>query len=193
MSLHLEIATDQLARLRGELVRAHHREIGGVLVGEHLGGDRFRLVAMSVQRRGGGRARFRRDPVAAARFVEDTIEEAGGDATRFNYLGEWHSHPGMSASPSATDLAQMQTIVDDPAEIATFAVLTVVSWRPAGLELSATLFRAGSDPEPIEVGLAGAIGWTQVSSATCRDGPEVDRAAGARTANKPLVVEGGCE
>lgn len=187
MSLRLAVTPDQLARLRSELVRAGRREIGGVLVGEHLGGDEFKLVAMSFQRRGGGRAHFRRDPVAAARFVNDAIEEAGGDATSVNYLGEWHSHPGMGASPSPTDVAQMQAIVDDPAEVANFAVLMIASWRQAGMELSATLFRASAMPEPVEVEIAGAGAWLQVCSAPRRDRADANETESSLAADEPRV------
>jgi len=138
-----------------------------VLVGEHVGGDRFRLIDLSVQRRGGGRAHFKRDPVAAARFVNAAIARGGGDATRVNYLGEWHSHPFLSASPSIKDVRQMQEIVEDPEGIATFSVLIVASARANGLEMSATLFRPQAGEERVEIHVPDgeAKGWRQVSSA----------------------------
>lgn len=165
--MRLSIRREQLDRLIGELRRAGRREIGGVLVGEHLGCDDFALVDLSVQRRGGGRAHFRRDPVQAARFVDEAIGRARGEAERVNYLGEWHSHPSFSASPSVTDVAQMQSIVDDPDEPATFAVLIIVSGRRTGLEMSATLFRDGSGAEPVDVTIVGASvdsRWTMAPS-----------------------------
>jgi integrative and conjugative element protein (TIGR02256 family) len=165
--MRLSITRILLDRLIDELRRARRREIGGVLVGEHQGSDDFALVGLSVQRRGGGRSHFQRDPIQAARFVDAAIAQAGGDAQRVNYLGEWHSHPSFSASPSVTDTAQMQSIVDDPDEPATFAVLIVVSGRRTGLEMSATLFRGGHRPEPVDVKIVGAVDkgrWTMVPS-----------------------------
>jgi len=41
-----------IRRVRREL-RGRWREIGGVLVGEHVGTDTFRIVDFSVQRKGG--------------------------------------------------------------------------------------------------------------------------------------------
>jgi len=166
--VRLSITKGQINKLIGELRRAGRREIGGVLVGEHRGGDDFALVDLSVQRRGGGRAHFHRDPVQAALFVDRAIASAGGQAERVNYVGEWHSHPSFCASPSVTDLEQMQAIVDDPDETATFAVLIVVSGRPAGLAMSATLFRSGTGmAEPVEMEIVGGVaeaGCTMVPS-----------------------------
>jgi proteasome lid subunit RPN8/RPN11 len=167
MTMRLQIEAPHLHKLISELGRAGAREIGGVLVGEHVGGDDFRLIDLSVQRRGGGHAHFNRDPVQAARFVDGAIARSGGDATRINYLGEWHSHPLFSASPSTTDVAQMQQIVEDPDGVASFGVLIVVSGRPHGLEMSATLFRPDHPREPVDVHVPGTEmreHWRQASS-----------------------------
>lgn len=48
------------------------------------------------------------------------------DYTRFNYLGEWHSHPLFYPIPSATDHASMRALVTDPAMGANFLVLMIV-------------------------------------------------------------------
>ena len=144
-----------LLRLSGELARAGRREVGGVLVGEHLGGERFALLDFSVQRRGGGRAHFRRDPVKAAAFVEAAIARHGGDPARVNYLGEWHSHPACPAVPSPVDVAQMRDIVDDPDQPGEFSVLLVVSLTPTTLQMSMTLFRRGVEETEVTVELDG--------------------------------------
>lgn len=167
MTMTLEIGGSHFCRLAAELARAGAREIGGVLVGEHVAGNCFRLLDLSVQRRGGGHSHFTRDPLKAAQFVNQAILDAGGDPTRINYLGEWHSHPSFSASPSIVDVGQMQRIVEDPDEVAGFAVLIVVSGRPTGLELSATLFRPAEAPTPVELQVPGVevrVTWHQAAS-----------------------------
>ena len=77
-------------RLSAALEDARQREIGGVLMGECLAPGRFRVVDLTIQRRGGRFASFVRrlgDALSAlARFFRNT----GDDYTRFNYLGEWH-------------------------------------------------------------------------------------------------------
>jgi hypothetical protein len=74
-----------------ELHRAKWREIGGVLVGEHVEGETFRLVDFSVQREGGDASHFIRDPAQHEVFLQAFFERTGHDYARYNYLGEWHS------------------------------------------------------------------------------------------------------
>ena len=52
----------------------------------------------------------------------------GNDFRRFNYLGEWHSHPSFSAHPSREDIATMTDLVENGEGI-TFAALMIVRLR----------------------------------------------------------------
>lgn len=130
----------ELARqLRSELQAAGRREVGGVLMGERLAADAFRIVELSVQRRGGSVASFVREPAEHADALVAFFERTGRRYERFNYLGEWHSHPSFLPTPSATDLGAMRGIVEDPAVGAHFAVLLVVRLDAGGgLAASAT-------------------------------------------------------
>ena len=58
-----------------ELKSAGRREIGGVLVGEHLGEDRFRLVDISVQRDHGDSHHFVRNPGEHRTFLDNFFEK----------------------------------------------------------------------------------------------------------------------
>jgi integrative and conjugative element protein (TIGR02256 family) len=141
-----------LETLRRELKRARRREIGGVLVGQHLGKETFRIAGISVQHDGGSAAHFERDPVQAKEFLEVFFTETGRDFSRFNYLGEWHSHPTFTVLPSPTDRATMYSIVDDPKVDTAFAVLVICRMHPWwGLQLSAEGFRSGVMPDPIDL------------------------------------------
>ena len=93
-------------RIRKELHRAGRIEIGGLLMGEHLFGDTFRVVDITAQRDGGSYAGFVRDPDLHTSQLESFFERTNGDYTRFNYVGEWHSHPNVCAEPSAIDIAE---------------------------------------------------------------------------------------
>ncbi|MET3910150.1 hypothetical protein FXB40_28385 [Bradyrhizobium rifense] len=138
-------------RLRHEL-RGRRHEIGGVLVGENVGPDTFRLIDISVQLSGGTIAHFVRDPEHHREFLADFFAHTGRDFKRFNYIGEWHSHPAFEAVPSGEDIASMFEIIEDPAVGVNFAILIIARLeRRSVLQLSATLFRAGIIPEPIEV------------------------------------------
>ena len=74
-------------RLRREL-HGRDREIGGVLVGEHVSEDIFRVVDLSVQISGGTGAHFVRDPELAKAFLEEFFTHTGHDYQRLNYIGE---------------------------------------------------------------------------------------------------------
>ena len=145
--------------LQCELKRALHQEIGGVLVGERIEGDLFRIADLSVQRDGGSSFAFSRDPNQHQSFLDDFFARTGYDYQRFNYLGEWHSHPNVPALPSRTDVESMQEIVCDEAVNAPFAVLMIARRRfLGGLEISATEFRCGHIPRTADIALE-SVGW----------------------------------
>lgn len=150
--MKLVIPAELIERLRRELRHAGSREIGGVLVGEHLHGDVFRLADLSVQRLGGSQSHFVRDLQHNKAFLAEFFARTGNNFVMFNYLGEWHSHPSFSVIPSGQDLTTMQNIVEDPNVGTNFAVMLIVSLRRRGpLELSASAFRPSASPEQVEV------------------------------------------
>jgi [CysO sulfur-carrier protein]-S-L-cysteine hydrolase len=124
--MNLLIPNEIAVRFRAELRRAGRFEVGGLLMGAHVSEDTFRVVDMTAQRNGGSRSEFVRDPKAHAAELASFFERTGGDYTRFNYLGEWHSHPNVPAKPSASDVAEMVRLVDDPEVGVTFAVLLIL-------------------------------------------------------------------
>ena len=136
-----------VGRLKRELRRGKSREIGGVLVGEHLADETFRIVDLSVQHSGGTAVHFERDPVHHKEFLADFFKRTGQDYRRFNYIGEWHSHPSFEPIPSGEDFITMRDLVEDPAVGVNFAVLIIARLHGrTELELSATLFRRGTMP-----------------------------------------------
>jgi integrative and conjugative element protein (TIGR02256 family) len=138
-------------------VRCRIREIGGVLVAEHVSGDVFRIVDFSVQHKGGTVAHFVRDPKHHKVFLANFFARTGQNYQRFNYIGEWHTHPAFQPLPSSTDVSAMFDIVDDPEVGVNSAILVIIRFRLfSGLELSATLFRAGISPQSIHVEVEGA-------------------------------------
>jgi [CysO sulfur-carrier protein]-S-L-cysteine hydrolase len=140
-------------RLKREL-RGRSYEIGGVLVGEHIAPDTFRIADISFQRRGGTTAHFVRDPEHHRDFLAEFFARTGDDYQRFNYIGEWHSHPAVEPLPSGPDVLTMFDLVEDTDVGVNFAVLIITRLRRwSRLELSATLFRAGVTPESISVEL----------------------------------------
>jgi hypothetical protein len=139
-------------RLMEALQKAGVREIGGVLMGEHVAPDTFRVKSLTIQDHGGAFASFVRFLEQIVRPLAAFFKSTNHEYRRFNYLGEWHSHPSFVLVPSRTDIASMQEIVDDPNVGATFAVLLIVKRTPAGrLEGALTVFPAGRSHYPGEI------------------------------------------
>jgi proteasome lid subunit RPN8/RPN11 len=152
MKIHLPQTLAQ--RLELALAKSAHWEIGGVLMGEHLGEDNFDIVDLSVQFSGGSAAHFVRDPHQCKVALEQFFARTEHDYRRFNYLGEWHSHPAMEALPSTVDVATMQSLVAEELLGANFALLLVVS-RIADkrLHVSSCVFEKGRVPRGVKLSI----------------------------------------
>src|SRR5262249_15377301 len=111
--MHLLLPLRILDRLQRELRKGGRLEIGGLLMGEHVAGETFRLVDFSVQHSGGSAVHFVRDPAEHQTQLDGFFARTAADFTRFNYLGEWHSHPSFEPLPSPEDVATMHSIVAD--------------------------------------------------------------------------------
>lgn len=152
--MQLLLAPQVIKRLQRELRRAGRREIGGLLMGEHLGGELFRVAEISIQRAGGTDSCFIRNPSDHKVELEKFFAQTGNDYARFNYLGEWHSHPSFEPIPSVTDLKTMQSIVEDPDVGVNFLVLLVCKRAAWGaIEATAVACRTATEPLTISVAL----------------------------------------
>lgn len=141
--MKLRIAKQTLEAWTLALEKASTKEIGGVLFGEHVGTEDFRVVNITEQRRKGGEASFRRKSREAKRALKRLSAAHGNDHERFNYLGEWHSHPNTPAIPSHRDCLTMQSLLADTPSDANFLVLIIVRINGFGdIELSANTFLA---------------------------------------------------
>ncbi len=110
-----------------DLNRARHKEIGGVLFGEQIAEGDFRIVETTRQRFFGGTATtFKRRGGMARKEILALHEKFGGDPNRFNYLGEWHSHPNAPARPSFQDETTMHNLLADQSGVVNFLVLIIV-------------------------------------------------------------------
>jgi len=112
--------------------RAGLRETGGMLFGEHVADDEFRVVEATVAGAGGVSTFFRKLTEGLGR-LEAFFTRTRRDYRRFNYLGEWHSHPSFALRPSPTDDRSMFDIVDDPQTGARFAVAIIVKLEAGAL------------------------------------------------------------
>nr|WP_249817177.1 Mov34/MPN/PAD-1 family protein [Bradyrhizobium sp. 160] len=140
------MAPDQTHRLVAALKQAGVKEIGGQLFGEQLAPSDFRVTELTVQSRPGTFARFIVDLLQAARDAVRFFDRTEHRYTRYNYIGEWHSHPSFAVQPSGTDVATMRDLVRDSQFVGYFAILMIVRLDAEALTAGAWLF----DPQGAE-------------------------------------------
>ena len=145
--MQIELAPDVETGLRDVLRSAGRREIGGMLFAEQLAPSRFRVIDLSMDLYSGSHSNFRRDPSAHEEALNAFFERTGRNFARFNYLGEWHSHPSFSVRPSSEDVVTMTELVSDERSAIAFAVLLIVRLRLRfWLDHSWTIFARGRPP-----------------------------------------------
>jgi proteasome lid subunit RPN8/RPN11 len=146
--LPLEIQDVLVRELRAE----GRRECGGILFGKHVGENLFQIAGITKQKGGGTNSHFIRDPTQHADQLDQFFRERSEDCSRFNYLGEWHSHPSFEVAPSSADLLSMSELVCDPSVGVNFAVLLIARLeRPCDLNFSATLCQPPEQFSPISM------------------------------------------
>lgn len=150
--MKLLLTPEVVERLVSALRHGGRREIGGVLMGEHVTDNAFRVLEITAQQQAGTHSCFVRQPDEHREALDAFFARTGHDYTRYNWLGEWHSHPSFAPVPSGKDIDTMQSIVDDPDIGVNFLVLLIpkLSWR-GRLEVSATAFRPHATPVSVDL------------------------------------------
>lgn len=138
--MKIALAPDQAGRLVAALKQAGVKEIGGQLFGEQLAPSDFRVTELTVQSRPGTFARFIVDLLQAARDAVRFFDRTEHRYTRYNYIGEWHSHPSFAVQPSGTDVATMRDLVRDSQFVGYFAILMIVRLDAEALTAGAWVF-----------------------------------------------------
>lgn len=129
------------------LGQAGRREIGGILMGEHIGPDAFCVKELTIQRKGGSFAAFVRIVSEILGPLRAFFEKTKHEYTRFNYLGEWHSHHSFALEPSKKDHLTMYEMVMDPGLGARFVILLLVKLGDAGkLQATVTVYQPNKHP-----------------------------------------------
>jgi integrative and conjugative element protein (TIGR02256 family) len=147
----VELTKDVQKRMMLCLARSKRREIGGILMAEQIQPGEFRVVDFSLDDLTGSAAHFVRSPDHHRAALDAFFARTGNDYARYNYLGEWHSHPNHAPFPSTTDLLSMHDLLDEERSIS-FAILLIVKrgWWQRFL-CSATLFCKGLKPSKIKI------------------------------------------
>ena len=149
--MKIEFPVETRRRMQRLLWKAGAREIGGVLMGEQIEPGHFRIVDFSVDARTGSAAHFVRSTAEHQAALAKFFRRTGAEYGRFNYLGEWHSHPSFPAVPSVQDAQSMTSLVETEEHIP-FSVLMIVRtrWRIM-LECYAMLFQRGGFRNEVEI------------------------------------------
>jgi len=144
--MQITLPSEIIGKMRRHMIFAGRREIGGMIMGEEIGDQKFRIVDFSVDIRSGTRSSFIRDADEHEEALSKFFERTGANYCRFNYLGEWHTHPSFSVQPSANDIRAMQDLVDGTGGV-NFAVLFIARLRWFwNFDCSAHLFVQGHKP-----------------------------------------------
>lgn len=143
--MQLNLPREIRLQLETTLRDAGRSEIGGILMAEHVAENTFRVRSLTVQRRGGSYAAFLRAVEALIGPLRNFFRQTDYNYTRFNYIGEWHSHPSFVPTPSETDHRTMWSIINDPQVGAFFVVLLVVKLDENGKFVgTVTVYRPGA-------------------------------------------------
>lgn len=128
-------------RLQEALRAGGDQEIGGVMMGECIEPGLFRLADLTIQGDTGGVASFVRGLTSALVALRRFFLQTRANYARFNYLGEWHSHPLFTTAASDRDIESMIEIAKDPSVGANFVALLIVRLdQVRGLQAQASVF-----------------------------------------------------
>lgn len=158
--MKLRIPKTMIERWVSDLKKAGRKEIGGVLFGEQVSEGDFRVAEATRQRFfGGTAATFNRRGGTARREILALHKKFGGNPERFNYLGEWHSHPNVPALPSLRDETTMYQLLADQGEAVNFLVLIIVKLGgDARFHICATTYLASGHKLNCEIEIEDAEG-----------------------------------
>lgn len=129
--INLIIDSDNVNKIRISLKRAGKSEIGGILMAEHVGVNEFLIREITVHKKGAF-ASFIRKIEDVAGTLHAFFKNNEHRYNRFNYIGEWHSHPSFELSPSHKDNSSMLEIIQDESVGANFVVLVIVKLDGSG-------------------------------------------------------------
>lgn len=91
---------------------------------------------------------FVRHPGKSLRKLRKFFKRHQFNYRKFNYLGEWHSHPSFALEPSIRDVNSMLEILRDTKGVQ-FAILVIVKLALGKVQLKGFLFHGGL-PIPVE-------------------------------------------
>lgn len=114
------------------------REIGGMLFAHHLSHNDFKVLEATIAGEYLGTfSRFVRGLASGLKRLAMFYEKHNFRYSKYNYLGDWHSHPNFALDPSVTDDKSMVDMLMDSKVGASFLVLLIVKISNKQLEAKA--------------------------------------------------------
>lgn len=104
----VRVPEEVLDAMRRRAAEATPRETGGTLVGHYSEDNRVAFVTEALEAKTGARrnrTKFYRPPDDVDDQLARVYQESEG---RTHYLGEWHTHPKMTSTPSPMDLGTLR-------------------------------------------------------------------------------------
>lgn len=102
----------------------NEKEVGGILLGRFAGGIIYEVTETAcINSLHSTRIHYRRDAKKAQSIINKRWRETNGE---INYLGEWHTHPNMFATPSATDMESLSAIMDKVGNVLPVVMLLIL-------------------------------------------------------------------
>jgi len=149
-SFRVSLSEAVAAKIRDGIPHRSQVEAGGVMLGELVGDDTFRVTDVSLTI--GKRRHYYCDPPEHQPFVDEFFARFP-DRKRFGLIGTWHSHPSGNAMPGRGDLQALKDKMASPLCDLSFMVLLIACLNGAA-ELYAggvILIRGEPDVRMIEI------------------------------------------
>ena len=112
-------------------------EIGGILIGYKKRRNHFAIsdatIANDIKKF--NIMSFIREPMKSLKILIGTYKKK-----KYNYIGEWHSHPRFNLYPSPGDIATMRGILTDPGYSVDFVLLIITRLNEGKVEMAGFLF-----------------------------------------------------
>lgn len=142
-----------LARLHELAWKSFPNETGGVLLGRRTEADGLGASVEHIVGPGPSARHERARFVPDSRWQAHEVEALWRQDQGLQYLGDWHTHPGGSAIPSAMDKDALGAIAAFADARQAAPVMVILALQPARTRIGATVLTGGRF-ESLKVGLA---------------------------------------
>lgn len=129
IGLSLEVGDELLNKLL-EIGKSHYpKEFGGFLIGYYSEDNKHLLITDTIlpKKYHGSKYSFER----STKGIENELTEFYKSNPRKIYIGEWHTHPDNSPTPSATDISAINTIINNKQTSIPNPVLLIIGYSKA--------------------------------------------------------------